>query len=260
MYVFSQLVEKLRVKDRRKSNRKSFEDVRSIKVDDSANNWGYDKRKQSKERFKEVSTEFKSLLKYRHKTFDDLKSIWKKKCSRCKEIKPARTSHCMMCDQCVFQMDHHCPWVNNCLGIDNYRYFLLYISYLQMGSFWYGMSIVAIWDHYIYKEYNGDLRFYLILNFALFVVLIGFNSWHWFLALSGTTSIEFWKLQNSYVTRPYDFSFESMSDNLFNIFGTSKFVRMFSPSLRTTPLTGIEWSFLIKEIGGREDCEVAMDF
>ena len=102
------------------------------------------------ERIEGVSSQVKSLMKYRHKTVEDLRRIWTRHCKTCNEIKPARTSHCQMCNECVFSMDHHCPWVNNCLGAWNYRYFLLYITYLGVGSAWYGMTIIAIWDHWIY--------------------------------------------------------------------------------------------------------------
>ena len=103
------------------------------------------------------------------------------------------------------------------------------------------------------------MNFLLILNMALTVVLIMFLIWHWYLAFSGTTTIEFWKYHASYVSVPYDFSFDLVRDNLFNIFGTYKFIRAFSPSLRTVPLTGLEWSFLLKEKGIAEDGEVSMD-
>lgn len=211
-------------------------------------------------RYEGISKQAKTVLKFRHKTSDQLKQFWQRHCKRCEEIKPARTHHCMMCDRCVFAMDHHCPWVNNCLGAENYRYFLLFLAYLTMGSSWYALTIVSIWDHYIYIEYHKDLSYLLVMNSTLIIVLLGFNAWNWYLALSGTTTIEFWKWHGSYGVVPFDYSFDLVRDNLFMTFGTQKIGRMFSPSLRAIPLNGLEWSFLLHERGIPEDGDIPYNY
>ncbi|XP_032527029.2 palmitoyltransferase ZDHHC16 [Danaus plexippus] len=54
-------------------------------------------------------------------------------CKKCISPKPPRTHHCSVCDRCILGMDHHCPWLNNCVGFYNARYFYLYMVYMVMG-------------------------------------------------------------------------------------------------------------------------------
>ncbi|KAI1854758.1 hypothetical protein JX266_000876 [Neoarthrinium moseri] len=68
---------------------------------------------------------------------DELLSMWKfdesNFCVSCMIRTPLRSKHCKRCQRCVAKHDHHCPWINNCVGINNHRHFFFFLIGLTLG-------------------------------------------------------------------------------------------------------------------------------
>jgi len=57
-----------------------------------------------------------------------------KQCTRTGHFKPARSHFDSEVRRNVVGMDHHCPWVNNTIGVGNHKMFFLFLIYVQLGS------------------------------------------------------------------------------------------------------------------------------
>jgi palmitoyltransferase ZDHHC9/14/18 len=66
-------------------------------------------------------------------------------CKTCNIWRPPRCFHCRVCDNCVETLDHHCVWLNNCVGRRNYRYFFSFVSSgTLLALFLFGASLAHI--------------------------------------------------------------------------------------------------------------------
>lgn len=92
-------------------------------------------------------------------------------CTACKLVKPARAGHCRICSACVSRLDHHCVWINNCIGESNHRSFLcalflflvtaIYGITLTLGTICRGRSIfiALLYCPGVYADYSSALAF-----------------------------------------------------------------------------------------------------
>ena len=55
-------------------------------------------------------------------------------CKQCNNNRPPRAHHCKICKKCTLKMDHHCPWVANCVGYYNQKNFYQFLFYSTISD------------------------------------------------------------------------------------------------------------------------------
>ncbi|XP_022767565.1 probable protein S-acyltransferase 16 isoform X2 [Durio zibethinus] len=102
-------------------------------------------------------------------------------CQKCSHFKPPRAHHCRVCKRCILRMDHHCIWINNCVGHTNYK--VLLVGSLTNDS--QNDEQQSADSYRIAYVISGLLL--VPLSVALSVLL----GWHVYLILQNKTTIEY---------------------------------------------------------------------
>ena len=133
-------------------------------------------------------------------------------CSTCNTFKPLRSGHCPECNICVLKMDHHCEWLQTCIGLRNYKFFIVMIFY---GNCFFQFMVTSYvkfaWDAVFNATVSLWSSYFILMVFLIMVVInlrfIGLLILHIFLISTGRTSREFLKNQKSSQTRRYDLGY-----------------------------------------------------
>ncbi|WFD25606.1 protein S-acyltransferase [Malassezia nana] len=58
-------------------------------------------------------------------------TVQRRWCTTCHLYRPPRCSHCRSCDHCVDALDHHCVFLNTCIGRRNYTTFYAFLCHMM---------------------------------------------------------------------------------------------------------------------------------
>ena len=108
-------------------------------------------------------------------------------------VTSSRSKHCVRCNRCVFIFDHHCKFVNNCVGRLNYHLFIKLIVWLELLElvFFYSASFFT-WAQYLNLQPACLTIFLLLVKSFVVCVMNGYLlSFHIFISRRKQTTYEF---------------------------------------------------------------------
>lgn len=103
----------------------------------------------------------------------------KRPCNTCNIIRPPKTSHCVICDNCIMDFDHHCFYISNCIGIRNRKFFFLFLLYgfilsiLFIITSSYHFIFILINDKYFYLTKILLKKYYIPISLSFILMLVG---------------------------------------------------------------------------------------
>lgn len=145
-------------------------------------------------------------------------------CKKCKKWKPPRAHHCSVTGACVVKMDHYCVWVLNCVGLLNYKQFLLFLIYALLACLMSAAMLVQPCIDFVGSPSAQQNVGTMVLAFLSFVfcaafslALIGFLIMHTRLVVINHTSIEAYEKEEM---RPWPYDYGSRK-NFEEVFGSN---------------------------------------
>eukprot|EP00033_Pygsuia_biforma_P001481 GCRY01001671.1.p1 GENE.GCRY01001671.1~~GCRY01001671.1.p1 ORF type:complete len:322 (+),score=12.36 GCRY01001671.1:160-1125(+) len=120
-------------------------------------------------------------------------------CEHCHCIRTIRSKHCFTCGRCVLRFDHHCDFLNTCVGFHNHGRFLIF-CFLEFLTIYHALghlfgSFVPLRDSGVYDWFYSNWLLLLCIIPCIFVMLVmfGLTGVHFVLALCNRTTYEWVK-------------------------------------------------------------------
>lgn len=157
-------------------------------------------------------------------------------CTNCKKDRPHRAHHCKRCKTCILRYDHHCHFLNNCIGLRNHKAFILFLVYLGISSLICTFHIGTI---IIEGYFEWKFLFFMIAYAVVAILSLGFGLIHGSNVCLNSTGLEQkWKI--------YELFDQGLGENFKQVFGDKCF--LWPIPFDTSKVNGLLFPMKIKTI------------